>query len=68
MSNQRFIDLETKVSHHDMSIEELQEIVGEQQKVIGLLLNDMKKLAGRFDAAKDDGPDIGPADEKPPHY
>jgi SlyX protein len=68
MSDQRYIEIETKLSHHDMGIEELNETVREQQRSIDELTLTVAKLAGRLEAHKEEGLDIGPADEKPPHY
>jgi uncharacterized coiled-coil protein SlyX len=68
MNEKEQIEFETKMAHLEMSVEELTETTHEQQKSIDLLTEAVKKLSTRIDAAKDGGLDIGPADEKPPHY
>ena len=68
MSEQRLIDLETKFSHQDLNIEALQQTVYEHQKTIDKLVAKLEKLAIQLEAGKNDWLDIGPADERPPHY
>lgn len=68
MSEQRLIDLETKISHQEIDIEALQDTVYEHQKTIDQLVDKLNKLSGRFDAETNSGLEIGPANEKPPHY
>lgn len=68
MTEEKFVDIETKLSHQEFAIEELQEIVMAQTKDISLLKSAIKRLDQKLRAAKDGDLDIGPADEKPPHY
>ncbi len=68
MTDQRMIDLEIKISHQEMAIEVLQQTSYEQQKTIDRLTDTCEKLARRLAAAGNEGLEIGPADEKPPHY
>lgn len=68
MSDQRLIDLEIKISHQEHAIETLQQLAYEQHKVIEKLEAKLDALTKRFDGASEGGPDIGPANEKPPHY
>ncbi len=64
MTEQRVIDLEIKISHQELALESLQQLVYDQQKAIDKLEARMANLGKRFDG----GLDIGPANEKPPHY
>ena len=68
MDDQAQIELETKLSHHEMDIEALRDTVFEHQKMIEALKSKVEKLAGQLAEGKDGGIEIGPADEKPPHY
>lgn len=67
MSEQRFIDIETKIAHQELLIEELNQVIYQQQKTIdkleATLINLTKRLQGLGD-----GDDIRGPDEKPPHY
>jgi SlyX protein len=64
---QRLIDLEIKASHQEAVLESLQQTVYEQQKALDALERKLTRLAKLADGG-DSGPDIGPANEKPPHY
>ena len=66
MIDQRLIDLEIKISHQEVAIEALQHLAYEQQKVIEKLTAKLDGLTKRFDGGDD--LEIGPANEKPPHY
>ncbi|HVK62535.1 MAG TPA: SlyX family protein [Bdellovibrionales bacterium] len=66
MSEQRLVDLETKFAHQDLAIEELQKIVTEQATEIDKLTKLIKKLSDKVDSYS--GGEIGPGDQKPPHY
>lgn len=68
MTEQRTIELETKLSHQELAIEDLQRLVYEQHKTIESLEKRLDRLAKRFDGVTGEGPEIGPANEKPPHY
>jgi SlyX protein len=66
MYEKRFIEVETKISHQEFSIEQLQELIHEQ----GLVINQLEiKIAALEKQMKDSSANnIGPAGEKPPHY
>ena len=68
MIEQRMIDFEIKISHQENAIEALQKLVYEQQKTIDNLLISVKTLAKRVEAGARGQMEIGPANEKPPHY
>ncbi len=64
----RFIALETKISHQEFLLEELNQVVYDQQRQI----DDLEKRLGltikRVEGAMSGGNEIGPPGEKPPHY
>ncbi len=62
------IDLETKLSHQELIIEELQQALLEHHTALSKLEKNLKSLNDRFEVAVGGGPEIGPANEKPPHY
>ena len=64
MNDQALIDLETKISHHENEIEELKKAVFEQQLIISKFEKSLKALR---DLIEPDA-NIGPGNEKPPHY
>lgn len=68
MTEQRLIDLEMKFSHQEAALEALHVSVYEQQKAIERLEGRLNGLSKRLAGMSDGGPEIGPADEKPPHY
>jgi SlyX protein len=66
MYEKRFIEIETKISHQEFSIEQLQELIHEQ----GMMIHQLEgKIAVLEKQIKDSSKNhIGPAGEKPPHY
>jgi SlyX protein len=66
MEDQRLIDVETKLAHQELAIEELQQVVYEQQVAIEKLEKALKKMNERLEGAF--GTQIGPGNEKPPHW
>lgn len=68
MSEERFVDLETRLAYQDQLLHELNDVVTAQQARIMQLEELCKALTQRVRAAGDGQPDSGPADERPPHY
>ena len=68
MNDQKQIAIETKISHNEINIEELQEAVREHQRMIDSLTAKFSKLSNQIDSTNNEGPEVGRADEKPPHY
>ena len=68
MKEERLIDLETKFSHQEKAIEVLQQVTYEQHRKIEELEAKLARLTSRFDAVDTDAQNIGPTNEKPPHY
>lgn len=67
MDDQRFIDIETKASYQEKLLEELHLALYAQQKTIDRLQNQMAEIRKRTDEAAPES-EIGPANQKPPHY
>lgn len=65
---QRLIDMEIKLSHQEATVESLQQTVYEQQKALDVLERKVTRLAKLIESSAEGGQDIGPANEKPPHY
>ena len=68
MSEERFIDLETRLAHQDQLLNELNDVVTAQQSRIMQLEELCKALIQRVRSTNDGVPDGDPGDERPPHY
>ncbi|MCO4811430.1 MAG: SlyX family protein [Gammaproteobacteria bacterium] len=68
MSEERFIDLETRLAHQDQLMHELNNVVTEQQAKLMQLEELCRALIDRVKAVGDGGPEGDPAHEIPPHY
>lgn len=68
MSEERFIDLESKLAHQDQLLNELNDVVTTQQAKIMQLDTLCKSLIERFRSISDVAPAADTSDEKPPHY
>jgi SlyX protein len=66
MSEERLIDLEIKITHQEHQIEQLNKTVFEQQQKIDQLDALLKALGKRLQNTG--AGEVGPANEKPPHY
>ena len=68
MSEERFVDLETRLAHQDQLLNELNDVVTAQQAKIMQLEELCKALIQRVRAAGDGMSEGDPDDERPPHY
>jgi SlyX protein len=59
----RIVDLEVRAAFQDRLIGELNDVVREFARRVERLERELKEIRESADA-----PDIGPADERPPHY
>lgn len=66
MNEERVIDLEIKVAHQELAIEELQKTLFEQHLAIERFEKTLKQVTSRLEEFL--GPEIGPGNQKPPHY
>lgn len=64
----RLIDLETKLAYQEYTIKQLNDVVCEQQKQIDDLTKVIDKIKSNMDVASDGGVKFNPEDEVPPHY
>jgi len=64
MDEQRFIDIETKLLHQEVIIEDLHQVLYKQQEMIDFLQKKIKLL----DEQLQNNNEIRAAGEKPPHY
>ena len=68
MSEERFIDLESRLAHQDQLLNELNDAVTEQQSKIMQLEELCKSLIDRVRSLGDAAPGGDAGDERPPHY
>ncbi len=67
-AEQSIIDLEMRIAHQDLLLEQLNQIVYQQQTKVDQLETALIQLAKRVSQTGGVTPDIGPHNEKPPHY
>ena len=68
MSDERFIDLESRLAHQDHLLNELNDVVTAQQEKILQLDELLRTLTARVRAIGDGAAAGDAADERPPHY
>jgi SlyX protein len=68
MSEERFIDLESRLAHQDQMLSELNDVVTEQQARLMQLEELCRRLADRVRSMGEGVAAADPADERPPHY
>jgi SlyX protein len=65
MSDQRLIELETKISFQEVLIDDLQKVVNDQYHALEKIEKTIKQLEAKITATSEFTP---PKNEKPPHY
>lgn len=68
MSEERFVDLESRLAHQDQLLIELNDVVTAQQEKIMQLDALCKSLVERVRSMADASPAADSGDERPPHY
>jgi len=68
MTEQRFVDLETKLAHQEHLLLELNDIITKQQENIMRLEKLCDSIIERVRSLSEAAPSDTNADEKPPHY
>lgn len=68
MSEERFIDLESRLAHQDQLLHELNDVVTGQQAKLMQLEELCRTLVDRVRSIGEGGGSGDPADERPPHY
>ncbi len=66
MSETRLNELEFKIAHQDVLLEELNQVICQQQVSIDRLEAAFKIIAKRLNETNLD--EVGPGNQKPPHY
>ena len=68
MTEERLQDMESKLAHHELAIEQLSDVASAQQKEIKKLERKLRELEQRLQAVLEDGGSAGTEPEIPPHY
>ena len=68
MSEERFVDLETRLAHQDQLLHELNNVVTEQQAKLMQLDELCRALIDRVRSMGEGVSSGSPDDERPPHY
>ena len=68
MSEERFIDLESRLAYQEQLLNELNDVVTDQQARIMRLDELCKSLITKVRSMGDAMPASDPGDERPPHY
>lgn len=68
MSDERLVDLETRITHQDQTLSELNEVITDQQARIMRLEKLCASVADRVQSIAEALPEGGGGDERPPHY
>jgi SlyX protein len=68
MSEERIIELESRLAYQDQMLHELNEVVTDQQAKLMQLEELCRSLIDRVRSLAESPPDAGPTDERPPHY
>ena len=68
MSEDRLIDIESRLAHQDQLLNELNDVITEQQARIMQLEQLSSTLIERVRSLGEAGAEAAPADERPPHY
>ena len=67
MEDARLIDLEIRLTHQEATLQALNDVVADQQRLIGQLRREVEGLKRQLrDVAP--SPIAAPGDETPPHY
>ena len=67
MNEERLIEIETKLAHQEVLMSDLNQVIARQQETISGLQTALKKFFKQYRDKHGDG-EVGPADQKPPHY
>lgn len=68
MSEERFVELESRLAHQDQLLHELNEALTSQQAQLAQLEELCRNLVDRLRSLGDGIQAGDPADERPPHY
>ena len=68
MSDDRLIDIETKLAFQENTVEELNRVVIKQQEEIDALKSTVGYVLDKMELLVDTNMERAPADDRPPHY
>jgi|TARA_B100001059_G_scaffold229147_1_gene261291 SlyX protein len=68
MQDNRFIDIETKLSYQESLLDQLNSIIIKQQAELDMLKRSLKNLQERISVLNEISSETINADERPPHY
>ena len=68
MSDDRFVELESRLAHQDQLLHTLNEVLTSQQAQLMQLEELCRSLVDRVRSLSDGMPAGDPSDERPPHY
>lgn len=68
MTEQRFVDIETKLAHHEHLVLELNDVITKQQEKIMRLESLYDSIVERVRSLAEVAPSDSSVDEVPPHY
>ena len=68
MSDERLVEIETKLAHQELLLSELNDVVTKQQDFIRQLEERFGTLVDRVRSISDALPGDAAQDERPPHY
>lgn len=68
MVDERLVEIETKLAHQELTLQELNDVIVEQHLRIAQLEELCRALVGRLQSMASSEPAEQPQDERPPHY
>ena len=68
VDEQRIVEIETKLAHQELTLEELNAVVTEQTSRLMRLEELTERLLDRVQSLSDAGTSAAVGDERPPHY
>ncbi len=68
MTEQKFIDLETRIAFLEDTVDDLNKLVYQQSRAISQYQEQMKSLTQHMKQVQSDIQEFKPQDEVPPHY
>jgi SlyX protein len=68
MNERRIDDLELRYMQLERTVEELSGVVAAQARTMDSLVRELQQVTQRLRATSDGQPQVGPSDERPPHY
>lgn len=68
MNEERIIEIETKLAHQELTVQELNDVVTDQNARISQLEDLCRALVERVKSLASNAPAATEQDERPPHY